>query len=158
MNASYVHSYLKDGSVFVLANEWAKPLPDELYIEGAIDLVINGTRLLGFEDWDLVDQLWAYLLDGLFSVFQSGKPFEIFFPDQPLKLQLSRATEHRINFSVGNHSANVSATSLLFVLAQGGQDFIKEIRRLAPSSSASWNPYVDKCAGLLEIAYAMDSR
>jgi len=158
MNASYVHSYLKDGSVFVLANEWAKPLPDELYIEGAIDLVINGTRLLGFEDWDLVDQLWAYLLDGLFSVFKSGKPFEIFFPDQPLKLQLSRVTKHRINFSVGNHSANVSATSLLFVLAQGGQDFIKEITRLSPSSSASWSPYVDKCAVLLEIAYAMDSR
>ena len=158
MNASFVHSYLKDGSVFVLASEWAKPVPDEYHIDGAIDLVINGKRLLGFEDWDLVDQLWAYLIDGLFSVFESGKPFQTFFPDQPLKLQISRATVSRLVFSVGDHSENISATCLLPIVGQGGKDFIKEIIRIVPGTSVSWKAYVEKCDALLEIACAIDAR
>lgn len=158
MHASFVHSYLKDGRAFVLASEWTKPVPDKLYVDGAIDLVVDGKRLLSFEDWDLVDQLWAYLIDGLLSVFHTSKPFQSCFPDQPLELHISRAAADRVVFSVGNHSENVNAKELLLLVGHGGKEFIKDMNRIIPSLSKSWNDYLHKCDELVEIAYTINSR
>lgn len=57
------------------------------YIDGAITINYYGTYALGFAEWDLVDQLWAYILNIVSDYFATGKGMTL-FPDQPLKLEL----------------------------------------------------------------------
>ncbi|MEM6296808.1 MAG: hypothetical protein AAGA54_36415 [Myxococcota bacterium] len=60
---------------------------DWRYIEGAIVLECDGVAVLDASMWDLVDQLWAYLIAGV-EELQSARRFSTYFPDQPLKLTI----------------------------------------------------------------------
>jgi hypothetical protein len=59
------------------------------YIHGAIELIDldSDQILLDVDAWDLVDQLWGYLLDVMEQVVKTGEG-ETLFPDQPVKLSI----------------------------------------------------------------------
>jgi hypothetical protein len=65
---------------------------DPFYIYGVIDLRISGEQILSVEQWDLVDQLWAYIVDGACHLAR-GESFSTFFPDQPLELCFTLSPE-----------------------------------------------------------------
>ncbi|MCK4258509.1 MAG: hypothetical protein KAX49_05995 [Halanaerobiales bacterium] len=60
---------------------------DTDYIEGAIYLKYNETILMDFTYWDIIDQLWAYMVN-LVDDSLKNQETEFYFPDQPIKLQI----------------------------------------------------------------------
>jgi len=78
-------SYLLIDNEFVPI-ETVKSRPHDIqYIEGAIELSVNGVRMIDRSVCDLVDQLWAYIVNGLDNLSQ-GRAHHCHFPDQPLQL------------------------------------------------------------------------
>jgi len=50
-------------------------------------LITTIKLLMNFNHWDLVDQLWVYIVNTVEDVLKSGYGFT-FFPDQPIKFDL----------------------------------------------------------------------
>jgi hypothetical protein len=55
--------------------------------------------LLDVTLWDLVDQLWVYILNVLESLLRTGKG-ETYFPDQPVKLQINSISEDLVLYEI----------------------------------------------------------
>nr|WP_218776217.1 hypothetical protein [Enterococcus sp. 4G2_DIV0659] len=72
---------------------------DLFYVEGAICLKYIDEEILGQRHWDLVDQLWSYLVEMISIVLEKGQS-ETYFPDQPIKLEMNRIANNQISFSV----------------------------------------------------------
>ncbi|MFD2698983.1 hypothetical protein ACFSVM_00745 [Paenibacillus shunpengii] len=64
-------------------------LLDFKYLNGAITLKYFQESLLDVTLWDLVDQLWAYILNVIENLMNLGEG-ETYFPDQPVKLRLNQ--------------------------------------------------------------------
>ena len=83
-----VNTYLVTGGAYLPLADVREPIADPDYIEGAIELTIDGRAIITRAEWDLVDQLWAYLIDGVVEV-ASGRSFSTGFPDQAVKLRFT---------------------------------------------------------------------
>jgi hypothetical protein len=151
LNSFEVSSYLKDreGRDVEIA-QWSARVPDENYVEGWIALSVDGHVLLNESHWDLVDQLWAYLIDGISESLNSGRAFECFFPDQPLKLRIQPMSWDELVFTVGEHSTRTSKTSFVKAIATGGREFFRRIKSFIPSGNVTWDSYIGKCEMLLQ--------
>ena len=73
-----VQTYLRIRDEFVPIDQFRGILPDTFYIEGAIVLSLNGREIFQLKHYDLVDQLWAYIVDGLHAILE-GKDYDVFF-------------------------------------------------------------------------------
>lgn len=93
-----ITTYLKINDKFVEFHEYKNTLNKVNYIEGALELTINGVVLIDKTMWDYIDQLWAYIVNGVESIL-NDQPFETYFPDQPIKLKVLPSNE-KIIFSV----------------------------------------------------------
>lgn len=98
---------------------------DFLYLDGAISMKYNDEELMGFRLWDLVDQLWAYLLNIIQEYIQEGKG-KTYFPDQPVELMLQQVSDQLLMFSV-NGSKSIEKVlpkdELLLALLDGAEQF-----------------------------------
>ncbi|HIH2744423.1 hypothetical protein L3V59_25715 [Burkholderia aenigmatica] len=81
-------TYLKIKEGFVDFCDFNGGIPDPEYVEGAVELSINGVEILTKAMWDCVDQLWAYLAEGVICVAR-GDDFKTYFPDQPIEISFS---------------------------------------------------------------------
>lgn len=143
-------SFLKDGEGrYVEIQVWTGRLPDDDYIEGWIALSVDGQVLLDERHWDLIDQLWAYLIDGLIKSLDSGEPFECYFPDQPLKLRIHPMRWNELVFSAGAHIARTSKQSFIEAIATGGRAFFRRMISLVPAGVVTWDTYLARCEDLL---------
>src|SRR5258707_13642659 len=61
------------------------PLPDPDYIDGILELSIDGHAIITRNALDLIDQLWAYIVDGAVELAR-GRSFKTGFSDQPIDL------------------------------------------------------------------------
>jgi hypothetical protein len=64
------------------------PLPDPHYIKGILELSIDGQAIIARAEWDLVDQLWEYIVNGAEELAQH-RSFSTRFPDQPIELRFT---------------------------------------------------------------------
>lgn len=99
-----VKTYIKSKNEFVEFNHYKEVFEDSDYIEGAIELTINGVILFNKDMWDYIDQLWSYIADGIICI-QSNKLFETYFPDQSIKISFTPVKEN-VSVSVTCHSEN----------------------------------------------------
>jgi hypothetical protein len=83
-----ISSYLMQGGQLVPLAEFRGPIEDEDYIEGALELSVQGNPLLTTAQVDYVDQLWAYLIQGMTEDVKEGQPFTTGFPDCPIEVTL----------------------------------------------------------------------
>ncbi|NHV29588.1 hypothetical protein [Burkholderia sp. D-99] len=114
-------TYLRVKKKFVNFYDFNGKIPDPDYIEGAIELSINGVEILNKEMWDYVDQLWAYLAEGVMCVAR-GEGFKTYFPDQPIE----------ISFGVQGSKVVVAVTVYETVkVVVDRSEFVSEMRRLA---------------------------
>ncbi|EAO4574243.1 hypothetical protein ACAK56_004437 [Salmonella enterica] len=97
-----VKTYIKRKNEFIEFNDYTEKFEDSDYIEGALELTINDIVLLNKDMWDYIDQLWSYIADGIVCI-QNNKPFETYFPDQPIKISLTPIKES-VFVSVTCHS------------------------------------------------------
>lgn len=78
------------------------------YIEGVIYFAYNDSVLMDFTYWDIVDQLWAYMLN-LIEDYLENEEAEVYFPDQPIKLKIKAINKSLVLFSVeSNDSVRVT--------------------------------------------------
>ena len=142
-NTTFAQSYLKIDGSFLPIEECsaAHSLPDEDYIEGSISCCINGQFFLTEEHWDLVDQLWAYILEGL-SRLNRNEIYESTFPDQPLLLRLEPISEELVKVSVGNNSYDLDRRILVRTLSTGANQFFSTMKKLYPNAESTWNRYI----------------
>lgn len=66
---------------------------------GAITLKYFEQSLLDVTLWDLVDQLWAYILNVIESLLNTGEG-KTYFPDQPIKLYLKSVSEDLVLYEI----------------------------------------------------------
>ena len=94
-----INSYLKENGNFIPFQEFQSESLDPFYIEGAIELSVDNKMMINVSMWDYVDQLWAYIIDGVRKV-SSGEKFSIYFPDQPIKIEMSPINDTYANLTV----------------------------------------------------------
>lgn len=105
---------------------------DEDYLEGAILWSIDQTPILTRAEWDLVDQLWVYLIRGAKALLDD-RYFESYFPDQPLKLRLKAINMHFVEFYAGDRRVVVDRAVFFESLCVGASEFFDEVRQKLPS-------------------------
>lgn len=127
---------------FVPIQEVNTPPYDENYIEGAIVWRIGSAYLLTERDHDLVDQLWAYIVDGLESLIRRGQ-FETYFPDQPLCLACQLISRTKVEVRVGSTRTVVETTLLYRSLLEGAEQFFVTMQQLLPKHNSTWQRYLN---------------
>lgn len=135
-----IHTYLKEKSEFVPMCQASRP-GDLDYIEGAIYWSIGSQTLMSQEHWDLIDQLWAYIVNGVRELMQSGA-YETYFPDQPLRLAFRLANATSIEVEVGEMAAIVDREAFFHSLADGAERFFTAMISLVPEHQETWRAYL----------------
>ncbi|WP_083484882.1 hypothetical protein [Paenibacillus ihumii] len=97
------------------------------YLNGAITLKYFEQTLLDATLWDLVDQLWAYILNVLDDMLNTGYG-ETYFPDQPVKLSLKSLSGNTVLFELesNNHlKVALPQNELIETLLNGADEFFQ---------------------------------
>jgi len=133
-----ISSLLEMKSSFVPINEFKGPLPNKLYLKGAIRWRI-GEAKIDMED-EMIDLLWCSIIEGLVRFKAVGDSDEIHFPSQPLSLRFSSVGKNRVakdlvRITIGDFSMVVALTVVERSLCEGGRAFLLTIRRFKSSSS-----------------------
>lgn len=80
--------------------------------------------------WDLVDQLWAYLLNVAEEVLNSGKG-ETYFPDQPLKLHMKTISNDLMLYNLDTQNKILLPKQVFFsALLTGVLAFFESLDRV----------------------------
>lgn len=111
---------------------------DSFYIEGAICIWSYGRSVLTLSHYDLIDQLWNYLIQALEKIILKKEKSAFFmFPDQPLKVEFTQQ-KRRFTLKIdGGKEYVLSAESITYFLEEGRQFFT----RLAAASSTHNSDY-----------------
>jgi len=84
-------------------NKYLKKSLDLDYLDGAIYLTYYSEVIIGFREWDLVDQLWAYVIN-LIEEFLGNKQSSTYLPDQFIKLEMKEITSKELLFVVESNN------------------------------------------------------
>ncbi|WP_143082592.1 hypothetical protein [Nonomuraea wenchangensis] len=136
-----VKSYLRqrDGN-FIRVEDCVVPYGDSRYIEGAIELVVDEVLIIGLEEWDLVDQLWAYIATMVKTLSESDR-CSTSFPDQSIQLTFQRqGARILVSCEVGEVTRSASARSPEFIAALrgAGQLFFRKMAELYPAHADAY--------------------
>ena len=91
----------KDKFYLCKDDECLQYITDKQYIDGMIEIIYYGEKILGENEWDLVDQLWAYFIDAFIQLKRQGYA-EFYFPDQPLKVKMTDKNGKYLILEVGD--------------------------------------------------------
>ncbi|MCQ8831708.1 hypothetical protein [Streptomyces malaysiensis] len=138
-----VHSFLKEpGGSFVPVGQAQFRIPDPDYIEGALELEVNGVPILSLNDWDYIDQLWSYLINAMEEYSESGVA-STRLPDQPTKLTLSRQGKSyvlvRVDRGKRSRSSAVEESEFFRVLLESGDLFFACMAGILPEVADYYN-------------------
>jgi hypothetical protein len=126
-----IQSLLTVGDELVAFGDFAGPILDEDYIEGAIELTVNRKPILLREQVDYVDQLWAYLITGLEEISE-GRDFSTYYPDMPVEIVL-RPSNKLVTIRVDRKKSVSEATLPLAELRHGFLHPPTHLRRATPA-------------------------
>jgi hypothetical protein len=114
---------------------------DAQYVEGAIELTVDGMSILTVAEWDYVDQLWSYIADMIQNLSRTGEA-STYFPDQPIMLTFVRSSPGRLLVSckIGNETrrVNVGEREFLNALRIAGDAFFLKMATLVPENSEGY--------------------
>ncbi len=105
------------------SNNCLKYIRDYDYIEGAITIYYNQKPLLDFRHWDLVDQLWVYFLDAIYSALIEKKNVEFYFPDQTIKVKLDRISDIFFKLSIDESVYTLDLKEFSKTMISGAERF-----------------------------------
>lgn len=135
-----IQTYFRIKDDFVPIEKFSGSFPDKDYIEGAIVCSVSGKELFQLKHYDLIDQLWAYIVDGL-STLQNGKEYDVFFPDQPIRLRFKVISPHCVEISIGDETNNVDYDAFRSTLKSGAVAFFAKMKEIYPEASNTWQRY-----------------
>ncbi|ELY4323842.1 hypothetical protein QL189_19810 [Cronobacter turicensis] len=135
-----IRSYVKCGEAYIDFFDFTGPVKDPDYIDGALELSVNGVNLIDNSICDYIDDLWSYLAEGL-SIVSKGQAFKTYFPDQPIEVNLvpdnntilvSVNCDAEVKLSVNKHD-------FLITMAEHAKKFFEHLKLIVPSSDKSSN-------------------
>jgi hypothetical protein len=138
-----ITSYLrtKSGS-FIDVAEAIVPPPDPSYVEGAIDMTVNGVQVLDQELWDYVDELWAYISDMVLKLATEDEA-STYFPDQPIRLSFKRLSAGLVLVSLAyddvKRTVSVEERELVATLQRSGTEFFTRMKELLPENALGYD-------------------
>ena len=141
-----IDTYFRINNEFVLIEEFSNQFSDIDYIEGAIILKINSVTILSLETWDYIDQLWAYIINGLETIMLKENYFT-YFPDQAIGFSLETKGKDLVKVSIdydNGRSAVISKNDFILCICEEGRKFFNKMLNLVPSYKSSWVEYIDK--------------
>lgn len=101
---------------------------DHFYLEGAIRMWTGDEHILGFREWDLIDQLWSYfLLSFCKLISEKANHAEFYFPDQPLRVELNKVYEGQLMMKVGNKTHSVTMLPFISVCVNEAEQFFLKL-------------------------------
>ncbi|WIM40292.1 hypothetical protein PO903_05220 [Paenibacillus sp. PK4536] len=95
------------------------------YLNGSINLKYYEESILDMRHWDLIDQLWAYMMNLIEETLKNGEG-SLYFPDQPIKIVLCSKNNDLLLFSViSNEVKNYLLPEKFFfeTLVHGAEQF-----------------------------------
>lgn len=95
---------------------------DRNYIEGAILIKYNDNTIMGFKYWDLIVELWIYLINLVEDFIKDGKS-KIYFPDQAVDLSLENINEDLLLFSLKSDKYLLKKQEFLKCILDSGEMF-----------------------------------
>jgi hypothetical protein len=138
----------KDGA-FQQVEACEAPPGDPDYIEGAVELSIDGVEILGRSEWDYVDQLWAYIAN-MIHALRTQDEASTYFPDQPILLTFERKGNRiLVSSKAGEATRRASAdeSELFAAIGTAGREFFEKMSDLARSNSAGYQIALAKLRG-----------
>lgn len=131
-----VASYLLIDEQFVPIEQFTGQVPDPNYVDGAIELNVNGVDVLTKDFYDYVDQLWSYIAQGLVEVAKTGT-WKTYFPDQPTELSFrADSKRQRITIEVipsrGRIVASADYDEFMSAMCEAGERFFRKMIKLLP--------------------------
>jgi len=145
-----VKTYLKQGENFVPFQIFNGAIKNQDYIDGAIELTANDVELLNISIWDYVDQLWAYLIQGLITVYR-GETFTTYFPDQPIEITFSPIFGDKVKINVrceGDVSVVIDKNELAEVIVDHATTFFTFLISRVPENERIYNELISELATL----------
>ena len=128
-----VISYIKNGEEFTRIEDFEGLIDDPDYIEGAIEIITQDNILLSLNDWDYVDQMWCYLVDGLNAV-KAWQEFSTCFPDHPTEITFIPNKESRtVEFGVRAYEyvySRLDYDEFMVVMIDAALNFFKNLNRI----------------------------
>ena len=99
---------------------------DEDYVEGVIVIKNEKEEIITFRHWDLVDQLWSYLLNLVKEVLEK-KEGEMFFPDQPIKLEMKEIYNNCLLLTIDNSSYQLVMNDFFKKIIESAEIFFRKL-------------------------------
>lgn len=120
-------TFFKVNDDLVKAEDFQGEFVDLDYIEGSIEMSANGVVVLDRRFVDCIDDLWAYMLEGVAAI-TLGRDFETYFPDQPIKIKFNNVGSNKISISTcvpkkREIKAVVNFDEFLDALLKGAEEF-----------------------------------
>ncbi|MFC5746924.1 hypothetical protein [Actinomadura rugatobispora] len=137
-----IKSYLqtRDGRLVEIGAA-SETLRDERYIDGALEMTVNGVRIIDVAMWDYIDQLWAYICTMAADLQATGEA-STGFPDQALKLSFERQGRNRVLVTLTgtnvHRAASAAEDELVAALREAGSAFFTELARVLPHDGGSY--------------------
>jgi hypothetical protein len=128
---------------FVPLPEASGPVADHDYIDGAIELTIDGVPICDRTDRDLVDQLWAYICTML-GEFRTQDRVSTYFPDMPTELVFQRLKGGRMLVTytangVDQTSPSVMEDEFVEAMSSAARTAFAQLAVLVPENAASYD-------------------
>lgn len=143
--------YFKVEGKFIPAQLFNGKFDDPNYIEGAVEMTVDDAQLLTTRQWDYVDQLWGYFVNGLEEVAQ-GRAFSTYFPDQSIEVTFTpRSAKSSVEITVKIHDtrqAIVPYGEFMRVMISEGKAFFNRMALLVPQDRAAYMALVNQLDGL----------
>ncbi|MFE4752901.1 hypothetical protein ACFRIB_21915 [Streptomyces mirabilis] len=146
-----ITSYLrtKSGGFTTVPDTTSAP-SDPSYVEGAIELTINGVRILDQELWDYVDELWSYISDMVLSLKHEDEA-ATYFPDQPIRLSFKRLGGGLVLVSLTyddvKRATSVDERELVEALQRSGTKFFTRMKELLPGNAQGYDDALARLMG-----------
>ena len=154
-----IQSFLrKEDETLVPIQEWDAVIADPDYLEGALDLTVNGVHLITPSMWDYVDQMWAYIFNVL-EELTTHESAHVYFPDQPIRLEMEKTIPGMIKISISsrsgkfNNSVQVNEGRFARKILDEGEKFFLHMQKIDPENRNRHEEEVERFRNL-RLAYS----
>ncbi len=104
-------------------------------IEGAIVIDFQNKTIMNFRHWDIIDELWASILDLIEAFNNSNDGYaEDWFPDQPCPIKFIAHEKELIQFHLGDSKWILPKEMFFFKLLEASELFFNSLIAYFPEN------------------------
>jgi hypothetical protein len=118
---------------------------DSDYLEGVLLIEYNGIVLLGFKEYDLIDQLIMYFVDAI-DKFKEMSEVEFSFPDQPFQVKIERKEVGFCILSLNDCKTTLKETEFVRSMLGEAEFFFSQLLFLLPEEQLFINQNIEYIA------------